>query len=194
MDDIRRWIRHLRALAPEANEAQQRQIIELLCRYDQLATWIARDQRDYSMAFAHANRAVKLAQGVRNPELLAAALFRRGRTSLEQGNVAAAVIDLDAAILHSQRARPQLRGLVLLAAGHAHAHIATSAADVARAIDLLDQAGRIARRGGLEDDESYVKLNTGRYHLDRAGALIALHRPQEAQDDLDLAERGIGSE
>lgn len=50
------------------------------------------------------------------------------------------------------------------------------------------------RRGGLEEDESYVKLNTGRYHLDRAGAFIALHRSQEAQDELDLAERGIGPE
>jgi tetratricopeptide (TPR) repeat protein len=194
LDDTRRWIRHLRALIPDATDGQHRQLVDLLCRYDQLATWIARDQREYGIAFGHANRAIKLAQSTGNVELLAAALFRRGRTYLEQGDIASAVADLDAALPYAQRARPQLRGLVLLAAGHAHAHVATSAGDVARAIDLLDQAGRIVRRGGLEEDESYVKLNTGRYHLDRAGALVALHRPEDAHDELDLAERGIGPE
>jgi tetratricopeptide (TPR) repeat protein len=193
-DDIRRWIRHLRALIPDAIDGQRRQLVDLLCRYDQLATWIARDQRDYGTAFGHSNRAVKFAQSTGNVELLAAALFRRGRTYLEQGDIASAVTDLDAALPYAQRARPQLRGLVLLAAGHAHAHAATSAGDIARALDLLDQAARIVRRGGLEEDESYVKLNTGRYHLDRAGALIALHRPEDAHDELDLAERGIGPE
>src|SRR5262249_2232222 len=139
--DITRWTRHLRAVASDAQGDRRRQVVELLCRYDQLATWIARDQRDYATAFAHANRAVKLAQATGNDELLAAALFRRGRTYLEQGDVEAAISDLDAALPHAQHARAQLKGLVLLAGGHAHAHGARSATDTAHAITLLDQAG-----------------------------------------------------
>jgi transcriptional regulator with XRE-family HTH domain len=192
LEDIARWTRHLRAVANETDGTQRRHVVELLCRYDQLATWIARDQRDYPRAFAHANRAVKLANTSQNPELLAAALFRRGRTYLESGDIASAVDDLDAALPFAHRARPQLKALVLLAAGHAHAHAAESSADRIAAVSLLDQASRIIRRGNLEDDESFVKLNTGRYHLDRAGALIAMRRPEDAHDELDLAERGIG--
>jgi tetratricopeptide (TPR) repeat protein len=192
MEDIARWIRHLRALVADAGEHRRQRIVELLCRYDQLATWIAHDQRDYPLAFGHANRAVKLATAAGNPELIAASLFRRGRTHLEQGDFAAAVADLDAALPHAQRARPQLKGLVLLAAGHARAHVAASATESLQAVAVLDQASRIVRRGGLEDDESFVKLSAGRYHLDRAGALLALRRPEDALDELSLADRGIG--
>lgn len=192
LEDIARWIRHLRALLSETAGDQQRQIAEILCRYHQLATWIARDQRDYPTAFVHANRALKLAQGTDNSELIAAAYFRRGRTKLEQGDITGSIADLDAALPHAQHARPQLKGLVLLAAGHAHAHAVRGSVEVMQVMALLDQAGRIVRRGTLEDDESYVKLNAGRYHLDRAGALIAMHRPEDALGELTMADRGIG--
>ncbi|SRR5579875_487943 len=192
LEDITRWIRHLRALLKATTGEQQRQIAEILCRYHQLVTWIARDQRDYPTAFTHANHALKLAQATANKELIAAALFRRGRTRLEQGDIPGAISDLDGALPHAQHARPQLKGLVLLAAGHAHAHAAHSSTEIHQVMTLLDQAGRIVRRGSLEEDESYVKLNTGRYHLDRAGALIAMHRPEDALDELNLADRGIG--
>src|SRR5260370_39661070 len=194
IDDIERWIRHLRSIVPNAGGSQQL-VIELMCRYHQLATWIARDQRDYVTAFTHAHRAVELACWTENSELIAAALFRRGRTSLEQGNIGAAITDLDAALPHAHRARPQLKGLVLLAAGHAHAHAPDiTSTDAMYARTLLDQAGRIVRRGHLEEDESFVKLNTGRFHLDKAGALIAVGQHNEALDELDLAARGVGPE
>ncbi len=190
--DITRWTRHLQALLSETTGTQQLQIAELLCRYHQLATWIARDQRDYITAYAHANRALKIAHATENPELIAAALFRRGRTHLEEGNIAGAIEDLDMALPIAQHTRSQLKGLVLLAAGHAHAHKATSSTTITQCLALIDQAGRIVRRGNLEDDESFVKLNTGRFHLDRAGALVALHRPDDALDELELADHGIG--
>jgi tetratricopeptide (TPR) repeat protein len=192
IEDIERWIQHLRRIAPDARGNQQ-PVIELMCRYHQLANWIARDQRDYATAFTHANRAVKLALSVGNSELIAAALFRRGRTSLEQGNINAATTDLDTALPYAQRARPQLKGLVLLAAGHAHAHaIEKASTDIIQTRTLIEHASRIVRRGNLEEDESFVKLNTGRYHLDKAGALIALGQSEDALDELDLADKGVG--
>jgi len=191
LDDIRRWARHLGALANDAGDGQRRRLVALLCRYDQLATWIARDQRDYQTALPHANRAIKLARATGDDELLAAALFRRGRTFLEQEQIEDAIRDLDAAVPHAHRARPQLKALVLLAAGHARAHAAAADRQATEALTLIDQAGRIVRRGHLEDDESFVKLNAGRYHLDRAGALLALGRPTDALDELDLAVRGV---
>ena len=193
LEDVLRWVRHLRALAPDAG-AYKAQILELLCRYHQLACWIARDQRAYQVASLHANHAVKLAQSLNNPELLAVTLFRRGRTKLEQADFAGAVADLDAAVPYAQRSRSQLRALVLLAAGHARAYVAQTPTEVSAAFTLIDQAAKIVRRGNLEDDESYVKLSAGRYHLDRADALIVVRRPEAGLDELELAARGIGVE
>lgn len=190
MDDIERWIRYLRNIAPEAGSNQQG-VVELICRYHQLAAWIARDQCDYAKAFAHANRALKIAHSLENNELIAAALFRRGRTSLEQGNINAAIADLDAALPYAQHARAQLKGLILLAAGHAYAHNIQANSDEIQAMKLIDQASRIVRRGKLEDDESFVKLGTGRYHQDRAGALIAIGKYNDALDELSFADKGV---
>jgi transcriptional regulator with XRE-family HTH domain len=194
LEDIVGWIRHLQTLVRTVSREQyQTPLVELMCRYHQLATWIARDQRDYSTAYSHANQAIKLAQSLDNPELQAVTLFRRGRTRLEQGDIAGAIRDLDAALPFAQRCRPQLKSLVLLAAGHARAHAAQlTATDITQAMALIDQAGRIVRTGRLEDDESFVKLNSGRYHQDRAGALIVVGRPSQALDELDLAVRGVG--
>ena len=193
LEDVQRWIRHLRTLAPEAG-GHRTQIVELLCRYHQLACWIARDQRDYRIALQHANQAVKLAQSLQSPELLAATLFRRGRTRLEQGDYAGAQTDLDAAVPYAHRSRPQLRALVLLAAGHTRAYTAQSPLEISEAFSSIDQAAKIVRRGGLEDDESFVKLSTGRYHLDRADALIVVGQSQSGLDELESATRGIGTE
>jgi transcriptional regulator with XRE-family HTH domain len=194
LNDIKRWIRHLQALAKDTPSEQYRiPLIELMCRYHQLATWIARDQRDYNTAFYHANRAIKLAQSLNDSELIAATLFRRGRTRLEQGDIDGAITDLDAAIPYAKRSRSQLKSLVLLAAGHARVHTKNiSETDTVQALTLIDQAGRIIRSGNLEDDESFVKLNAGRFHQDRAGALIMIGKSNHALDELELASRGVG--
>ncbi len=194
LDDIKRWIHHLQAQAKDTPSEQYRiPLIELICRYHQLATWIARDQRDYGTAFYHANRAIKLAQSLNNNELIAATLFRRGRTKLEQGDIEGAITDMDAAIPYAKRSRSQLKSLVLLASGHARVHAKNiSGTDITQALTLIDQAGRIVRSGNLENDESFVKLNTGRFHQDRAGALILISKPNQALDELELASRSVG--
>jgi tetratricopeptide (TPR) repeat protein len=191
--DIQRWIRHLSAVAKEISDASVlSDIYALRARYHQLACWIFRDQREYAPALKHANAALKIARHLDDPELIAASLFRRGRTYLEQGILNQAIADLNDALPFAQRARPQLRALVLLAAGHARAHLAPSSQERSQAIQLLDSAGRIIRRGDLAEDESFVKLNPGRYHIDRAGAMIELQRYEDALDELELAEKGIG--
>jgi transcriptional regulator with XRE-family HTH domain len=193
MEDVLRWIRHLKTLAPQAGPYKS-QILELLCRYHQLACWIARDRRAYETALPHANQAVRLASSLQNPELLAASLFRRGRTRLEQADYSGAVADLTAALPYAQKSRPQLRALVLLACGHAKAYLAQGPVEISEAFALIDQAAKIVRRGNLEEDESFVKLSVGRYHLDRADALIVVGRPEAGLETLEDATRGLSQE
>jgi hypothetical protein len=40
-----------------------------------------------------------------------------------------------------------------------------------KSLTILDQVGRIARKGNLEDDGSFVKLNIAGLYMDRARAL-----------------------
>jgi tetratricopeptide (TPR) repeat protein len=160
----------------------------LICRYHQLAGHIMREQEDFGDSFSHANRAVKIAKSTGNSELIASALLRRAFISFDKKDYASAIIDLDAALPYAKRSSAPLRGIILQVAGHAHAHITSSSTDVTQAMKLLDQAGSIARQGNLEDDQSFVKFNPGWYHSERAEALVALNRPNDALDELERAE------
>jgi tetratricopeptide (TPR) repeat protein len=192
VEDIKLWLRHLRTLASEVSGYQRQQLVELVCQYHQLTAHILRDQRDYSSAMNHANRAVKIAKSLGNNELIASALLRRGFISFDQGDFTTALVDLDTALPFAKYARAPLRGFIYQVAGHYHSHIQQSMADEIQAIKLLDQAGHIIRQGNLEDDQSFVRFNAGWYHTERAEALIAINRPSDALDELDRAERQLG--
>jgi tetratricopeptide (TPR) repeat protein len=191
LDEITSSIRYLRTASSEASRHRD-QLIELICRYDQLAGHITRDQRDYSTAFAYANRAVKTAMSIGSNELIASALLRRAFISFDQKNYADAMRDLDAALPYAKHTSTPLKGFILQVAGHAHGHLTTSSTDITQAMRLLDQAGSIARQSNLEDDQSFVKFNPGWYHSERAETLIALNRPNDALDELDRAEDLLG--
>src|SRR5579859_7385468 len=109
MEEITRSLRNLRTLANETNGYQQTQVLTLFIQYDQLAAHILRDQRDYSAALAHANRAVTNAKNLDDSELIASALLRRGFVNFDQDRFAEARIDLDAALPFAKKARAPLK-------------------------------------------------------------------------------------
>ncbi len=59
---------------------------------------------------------------------------------------------------------------------------------------MLDLVGRIIRKGNLEDDGSFVKLNIAGLYIDRARALTLFHRTEEAHNALDIARNNLGPE
>lgn len=186
---VEKIIHTLRSMVAYVTENQQEQIKKLLCHYHQLASDIARDQGDLGTALAHAHLAITLAENTDNNELMAAALYRKGLIYFDLRNLSAAANDLDDALPFARSARPQLKGMVYMEAGRFRAHLAQSSIDQVQACRLLDQTENIVRQGQLEEDECYVNLDRGRYHIGRAATFIALHRPSEALEELDDADR-----
>lgn len=186
---VEKVIHDLRNRVAYVTVSQQERIRELLYHYHQLALDIARDQGDLETALAHADLSITLAQKLENKEFLAAALYRRGLTHFDRGNFPAAACDLGDALPLASHVRSQLKGMVYMEAGRFHAYIAQSNIDKLHARKLLDQTELIVRRDQLENDGSYVKLDSGRYHIGKAATLIVLQHPEEALEELDLADR-----
>lgn len=54
--------------------------------------------------------------------------------------------------------------------------------------------GRIVRKGNLEDDGSFVKLNVAGLYMDRARTLTKFHKTDDAHDALDITRDSLGPE
>ena len=158
---------------------------------ESIVAHILRDQQDYDTAFTYANRAVKIARSTHNNELIASALLRRGLISFDKDDIPHTLIDLDTAYNLSKHENAALRGFIAQTAAYAHACVKDNSLETTQALKLFDQAGNIIRQGKIEDDQSFVKLNSGWYHTERAGALLIMKRPTEAFDELDRAEKHL---
>jgi tetratricopeptide (TPR) repeat protein len=186
---IEATILHLQSQAPYATLSCQGLLQSLLCQYHQLAADQLRDLGQIHKALKHADLAVSLAEQLQHVELLAAALYRRGLTYFDAGQLEKASRDLNDALPFARISRSQLRGMVCMEAGRFHAFLSRSDSDKSNALRLLDQTGQLVRMGELETDAGYVKLNQGRYHIGRAATFLALQHPQEALRELELAEQ-----
>jgi hypothetical protein len=164
-----------------------------------LATKIVKDQKQYTLAYAYANHAVRVAKSLASETLLATARYTRGCTKLEWGlfgvmrqgrfqqdnkKIQDAIRDfheiLSLALRQPDALHPQLQGstqLQLSRAQLALKHV-LSERDKENALLLVDQA---ADRIGCDPiDDSYIRLlmtgtlsglHEGGYRLIKAGIL-----------------------
>ncbi len=194
-NNISHWIQVLTNAAKEARGLQQSQLLAMLCRFSQLSGVVARDRMDISLALHDGKKAIDLAFQLENPELIAAALFRRAKTLLQQKKYNAAIQDLEAALPYADKSRDLLKGYVYQATAEVYSLIAgTDTHKQKKSLNMLDLVGRIIRKGNLEDDGSFVKLNIAGLYIDRARALTLFHRTEEAHNALDIARNNLGPE
>src|SRR5579883_1167633 len=194
-NNISHWIQVLTNAAKEARGLQQSQLLAMLCRFSQLSGVVARDRMDISLALYDGKKAIDLAFQLENPELIAAALFRRAKTLLQQKKYNAAIQDLEAALPYADKSRDLLKGYVYQATAEVYSLIAgTDTHKQKKSLNMLDLVGRIIRKGNLEDDGSFVKLNIAGLYIDRARALTLFHRTEEAHNALDIARNNLGPE
>ncbi len=182
-------IYNLHKMIAYVNQKQQEHIRWLLCHYHQLALNAARDQGDLETALAHADLAIILAERIESNEVHAAALYRRGLTHFDAGNFPAAARDLVSALPLLKGTSPQLQGMVNMEAGRFSAYVARGSIEQLKAEKLLDRTQNIVLSNRLGEDESYIKLDKGRYYIGRAATLLALQRPTAALEHLDDADR-----
>jgi len=150
---------------------------------------------DTQRALRDGKKAVDLAFHLENPELIAASFFRRARTHMQQQLYDAAISDLEAALPYADRSRDPLKWYVYPTTAETYSIIAGKDKQMQKkSLNMLDQVGRIIRKGNLEDDSSFVKLNVAGLYMDRARALTRFHEPEEARDALGIARDNLGPE
>jgi len=102
LSDILSTIHQIHDEVPYASSADQSQFLHLLADYQQFVASIFRDKTDYGQALFYQDKAYVITKSFADPEQIALALWRRGITYHERGDLAAAISDFAA---HSSRNR-----------------------------------------------------------------------------------------
>lgn len=189
-------IQDLASLEQQTQGDLRYHVQELLLSYLILATHIVRDQRQFDVAYALANTAVRVAKGMEDSDLLATALFTRGWTRLEWGmfgtiernifqvqqdKLVAAIRDFEAA-LHLFPAQggkdtmhPQLRGNLQIFLSRAQATLALSRGEHVPASVLvsIDDVADTVDKQNIDDPYTRVLVRGQRKNWHKASYLLA---------------------
>ena len=210
-------IRDLESLEAQTSGDLQYHIRELLFSYHILAAKVVRDQRKYPLSYEHANQAVRVAKETKDLDLIATALYTRGRTYLEWGmygtlekergifqgdrdKITRAIRDFEHArklgkntesLLH-----PQLLGFLDMQLSRAYAARSSSTGGAsALAMTLLDQAEQYVDCENIDDPYErhlvtgeLISFGKGVYHNGRAIRLVTLGRSGAAHRELTTLE------
>jgi hypothetical protein len=175
-------------IAHTASALEQEQWLSLLCRFYQLSTRFAQRRMDTQRSLRDAQEAIDTATQLNDTELLASAFFWRARLHLEQEHHTLAREDADAALLLAERVRSPLKGNIYLVAAEIYAPGAKSDTQLRKQCDKWhEKVANIVYRGGVEDDGTFVKLNSTTMHHERAKTLTQLGRFREARNELNTA-------
>jgi transcriptional regulator with XRE-family HTH domain len=189
------WLQFLINAIESARGVQRDQLTAMLCRFYQLSSVAAKDHMNMQRAAGDAKKAVELAFQLENSELISASLFRRARTYLKLRKYEQAIQDLEAALPYADRSRDPLRGYVYQTTAEAYSVVGRHDLQLQKkSLTMLDQVGRIVRKGNIEDDGSYVKLNIAGLYMDRAAALTLFQKTDEAHNALNIARDNLGPE
>jgi hypothetical protein len=173
---------------------QQREMMSLLCYYQQLLANVAIDGGAYGTAMEHMNNAYTLAKLLEHKALQAVVLCRRAYLSFENGAFTAALPDFAATLSLQAALPPQLKGTILLDAGRGHAHTAQSSQEMTQALHWIDEAEHMVGAGEVEEEGHFLKFDALRYHLGYAHALMGsplkqFRRPESCLEHLNWVRK-----
>jgi tetratricopeptide (TPR) repeat protein len=200
LTEVTEAVEHVNIWLPHTREHIQQRGVTLISRYHQFGTNIAREQQQYGLAIAHADKAIEHAEAVHKvkpySDLMALVSYRRSAVSFEQevtcinqpSDYRDAVSYIDAALSHAQSAIPLVHDFISLEWGLIHAHVATSEKEKKAVRERLQSSYGYADLKMSRDDENYLRNSPSWYHLTYAEALIVLGDYIEAIGELDVAE------
>ncbi len=192
-------LQKLALLARNAPEQEREHWQSLLCRFYHLSSSVARRDMNKKQALSTARCAIDIATELEDVELIACSFFRRGRIHLEQSNAATdeaekrrhillAKADIDAALDFVERVRTPLRGNIYLIAAEVNVLLAGSSESVRiQCQHWQDTVTELVYRGNIEEDNTFLHLNTSALHHERAKTLLHFGQLQEARGELTEA-------
>jgi tetratricopeptide (TPR) repeat protein len=174
---------------PTTAFSERLEVVTALCELHIHAANLLRDRGKFSKSLEHLNKTKDLNMLLKEDELQADVLYRRGGLYLEKGEISLALADYHAAEQKLANVSAPLQAAVLLETALSEARIATSKQQRTAVLKKLDRAGRIIRVEQTEAGREkwpYLKVDLARYHLDRVATLIVIGCPEEAQQELKL--------
>lgn len=174
---------------PTTSSSTRLETVAAMCELRIHAANLFRDRGKFGKSLEHLNKVKSLNTLLKEDELQADILYRRGGVYLEKGELSSALDDYHAAEQVLTRVSPPLRAAVLLETALSEARVATSQQKRDIALRKLDEAGSIIRVEHTEAGRErwpYLNVDVERYHLDRSATLLVVGRPKEAQQELAL--------
>ncbi|HZR39880.1 MAG TPA: helix-turn-helix transcriptional regulator [Ktedonobacteraceae bacterium] len=208
---ITKRLHKLEKLAERTPSTEREAWLSLLCRYYQLSTRFARDRIDTSVALSHSQKAIDLANTLKDVELIAASHFRRIRVYMdlyefvkklpegERSQQAMQYLDLarfdvNKALEYVEHVRNPLKSNIYLIAAEVNSLYAQ---DNRRLQDQCDTwqkkvANMVYReKGQYEDDGTFLMMNITAVHHERAKTLMKFASRKgalkEARSELNTA-------
>lgn len=181
----------------DVGNIQRDQIDSMRCRFYRLSALIARERMEIEKALDHIDKAVSLASCLRNAELLAASLIGRMRILYHKQRYEQALQDAETACFYADNGllRDPLKGKCYQMAGEAQAYLAgKDKALQEKSLVYFDKAGRVARKGNMEPDGSFVKTDLTSIYIERAKALRLFRRFDEAHNAFAIAQKNLRPE
>jgi tetratricopeptide (TPR) repeat protein len=167
----------------------------MCCRFYQLYSLISRDRMDFDKAIDYQNQAVAIAVRLKNAELIASSLLRRARAYHHRPERELALQDALNALPYADLSRPPLKGKCYQMAGESQAYLAGNNTTLQeKSLDYFNTAAKIARKGNMEPDGSFVKTDITSIYIERAKALTLFGRFDEAHDAFEIARKNLSPE
>lgn len=180
-----------------ASGVQRDQLDALRSKFYRLSALVSREGGHIDAASHQINTAVRLAYRLRNSELIAASLMGRIRIRYHTYEYQEALEDAEKACVYADAGllRDPLKGKCYQMAGEAQAYLAEDDRSLQdKSLNYFDKAGRVARKGNLEPDGTFVKTDLTSIYIERAKALRIFRRYDEAHNALAIARKRLSPE
>ena len=165
------------------------------CRFYQLYALVSRDRMHIDTAIDYQNQAVAIAFHLKNAELIASSLLRRARAYHYLPERALALQDALNALPYADLSRPPLKGKCYQMAGESQAYLAgNNTALQEKSLTYFNTAAKIARKGNMEPDGSFVKTDITSIYIERAQALTLFGRFEDAHNAFSIARKNLSPE
>lgn len=158
---------------------------------------VSRECAQIDTASQQIDTSFTLASRLRNAELIASSLIGRVRIRYHKQEYEEALADAEQACEYADAGllRDPLKGKCYQMAGEAQAHLAQHSRTLQeKSLAYFDKAGRVARKGNLEPDSSFVKTDLTSIYIERAKALRIFRRYDEAHNAFAVARKKLSPE
>ncbi|MBV9689236.1 MAG: hypothetical protein JO202_05930 [Ktedonobacteraceae bacterium] len=178
-----------------ASGVRKDQYDAMLCRFYQLSSLVARDQMQFARSVQDEHKAVEIAFRLKNAELIASSLLRRARIYIRQQDYVLAYQDAMQMLPYADLVRDPLKGKCYQMAGEATGYVAEKDSVLQKkSMDYFHKALKIAQKGNMTPDGSFVKVDITSILIEKADALILYERIADAHDALAITREHVSPE